>query len=120
MTEWGFGDTPLVAEPGRVIRGARLLADRACACFGRAGGSTINDGIWASLSDSWTGKITLPAPLIPGPGDSATAMAIAKKIVPFKVCGATCDQRRHPVSAVLAAGDGGYRRLDRDRPYRGA
>ena len=23
MTEWGFGDTPLVAEPGRVIVGAR-------------------------------------------------------------------------------------------------
>ena len=25
----------------------------------------INDGIWASLSDSWTGKITLPARFIP-------------------------------------------------------
>ena len=27
----------------------------------------INDGIWASLSDSWTGKITLPARFIPDP-----------------------------------------------------
>ena len=27
----------------------------------------INDGIWASLSDSWTGKITLPARLLPDP-----------------------------------------------------
>ena len=50
----------------------------------------INDGIWASLSDSWTGKITLPARFIPDPnirrrnGDPAN-------IVPFKVCGATCD-----------------------------
>ena len=50
----------------------------------------INDGIWASLSDSWTGKITLPARFIPDPA-IAPAMAIREHIVPFKVCGATCD-----------------------------
>ena len=50
----------------------------------------INDGIWASLSDSWTGKITLPARFIPIPR-SARATATGTTIVPFKVCGATCD-----------------------------
>jgi ornithine decarboxylase len=50
----------------------------------------INDGIWASLSDSWVGKITLPARIIEDPailqrnGNPAV-------VVPFKVCGATCD-----------------------------
>ncbi len=89
IDEWGFGATPLVAEPGRVIVArAYSLIVRVLLRKGRR--LYINDGIWASLSDSWTGKITLPARFIPDPairqrnGDE-------KNIVPFKVCGATCD-----------------------------
>ena len=89
IAEWGFSDTPLVAEPGRVIVArAFSLIVRVLLRKGRR--LYINDGIWASLSDSWTGKITLPARFIPDPairsrnGDRQT-------IVPFKVCGATCD-----------------------------
>ena len=50
----------------------------------------INDGIWASLSDSWTGKITLPARFIPDP-NIRRRNGKSDNIVPFKVCGATCD-----------------------------
>jgi ornithine decarboxylase len=50
----------------------------------------INDGIWSSLSDSWTGKITLPARFIPDPA-IRTRNGDRAKVVPFKVCGATCD-----------------------------
>ena len=89
ITEWGFADTPLVAEPGRVIVArAFSLIVRVLLRKGRR--LYINDGIWASLSDSWTGKITLPARFIPDPairhrnGSEST-------ITPFKVCGATCD-----------------------------
>ncbi len=89
IDEWGFGKTPLVAEPGRVICAhAFSLIVRVLLRKGRR--LYINDGIWASLSDSWTGKITLPARFIPDPairqrnGDE-------ENIVPFKVCGATCD-----------------------------
>ncbi len=89
IKEWGFGDTELVAEPGRVVVArAFSLIVRVLLRKGRR--LYINDGIWASLSDSWTGKITLPARFIPDPairsrnGNPAT-------IVPFKVCGATCD-----------------------------
>lgn len=89
IAEWGFADVPLVAEPGRVIVArAFSLIVRVLLRKGRR--LYINDGIWASLSDSWTGKITLPARFIPDPairnrgGDSGT-------IVPFRVCGATCD-----------------------------
>ncbi|SFI95093.1 alanine racemase [Aerobium aerolatum] len=89
IDEWGFSGTPLVAEPGRVIVArAYSLIVRVLLRKGRR--LYINDGIWASLSDSWTGKITLPARFIPDPairhrnGDQ-------KNIVPFKVCGATCD-----------------------------
>ncbi len=89
LTEWAFDDLPLVAEPGRVIVArAFSLIVRVLLRKGRR--LYINDGIWASLSDSWTGKITLPARFIPDPairsrnGDPAN-------IVPFRVCGATCD-----------------------------
>jgi ornithine decarboxylase len=89
IAEWGFSDLPLIAEPGRVIvaRSFSLIV-RVLLKKGRR--LYINDGIWASLSDSWTGKITLPARFIPDParkrrnGDPDT-------LVPFKVCGATCD-----------------------------
>jgi ornithine decarboxylase len=85
----GFADMPLVAEPGRVVVARSIsLIVRVLLKKGRR--LYINDGIWASLSDSWTGKITLPARFMPDParrrrtGDEG-------RIVPFRVCGATCD-----------------------------
>jgi ornithine decarboxylase len=50
----------------------------------------INDGVWGSLSDSWTGKIPLPVRLIPDPARKRRAGNPAK-IEPYRVCGATCD-----------------------------
>jgi len=89
ITEWGFDDIPLVAEPGRVIVArAFSLIVRVLLRKGRR--LYINDGIWASLSDSWTGKITLPARFIPDPA-IRNRNGDRQKIVPFKVCGATCD-----------------------------
>ena len=89
IKEWGFGDMPLVAEPGRVIVArAYSLIVRVLLRKGRR--LYINDGIWASLSDSWTGKITLPARFIPDPA-IRQRNGDPKKIVPFRVCGATCD-----------------------------
>ena len=86
---WGFNDLPLIAEPGRVIVArAYSLIVRVLLRKGRR--LYINDGIWASLSDSWTGKITLPARFIPDPA-LKSRNGDAKKIVPFRVCGATCD-----------------------------
>jgi ornithine decarboxylase len=58
-------------------RRARLLADRAGAAQ-EGPRLYINDGIWASLSDSWTGKITLPARFIPDPA-SASARATRRR-----------------------------------------
>jgi ornithine decarboxylase len=89
LREWGFADMPLVAEPGRVIvpRAFSLIV-RVLLRKGRR--LYINDGIWASLSDSWTGKITLPARFIPDPA-IRTRNGDRENIVPFKVCGATCD-----------------------------
>jgi diaminopimelate decarboxylase len=115
ITEWEFDDMPLVAEPGRVVVArAFSLIVRVLLRKGRR--LYINDGIWASLSDSWTGKITLPARFIPDPA-RRIRKGKAENVVPFKVCGATCDSV-DILTAVLAAGNGRYRRLDRDRPYR--
>jgi ornithine decarboxylase len=89
IEEWQFGRVPLVAEPGRVIV-ARAFSLIVRVLLRKGKRLYINDGIWASLSDSWVGKITLPARFIPDPairqrnGDVNT-------IAPFKVCGATCD-----------------------------
>jgi len=89
VSAWGFGDMPLVAVPGRVIVArAFSLIVRVLLRKGRR--LYINDGIWASLSDSWTGKITLPARFIPDPA-IRTRNGSEETIVPFKVCGATCD-----------------------------
>lgn len=87
--EWGFGDVPLIAEPGRVIVArAFSLIVRVLLRKGRR--IYINDGIWASLSDSWTGRLTLPARLLP---DTARRKRSGNpsKLLPFKVFGATCD-----------------------------
>jgi len=89
IDEWGFSQTTMVAEPGRVIVArAFSLIVRVLLRKGRR--LYINDGIWASLSDSWTGKITLPARFIPDPA-IRSRNGDRNKIVPFKVCGATCD-----------------------------
>ncbi|MEX0954015.1 MAG: alanine racemase [Rhizobiaceae bacterium] len=89
IAEWGFDDLPLVAEPGRVIVArAFSLIVRVLLRKGRR--LYINDGIWASLSDSWTGKITLPARFIPDPA-IRSRNGDGENIVPFKVMGATCD-----------------------------
>ena len=89
IAEWGFGDMELVAEPGRVVVArAFSLIVRVLLRKGRR--LYINDGIWASLSDSWTGKITLPARFIRDPAIRSRNGNPAS-IVPFKVCGATCD-----------------------------
>lgn len=87
---WGFGDVPLTAEPGRVIVARSLsLIVRVLLRKGRR--IYINDGIWASLSDSWTGKITLPARFLPDPARRAKRPGNPNKLMPFRVMGATCD-----------------------------
>ncbi|MBK1622383.1 ornithine decarboxylase [Afifella marina DSM 2698] len=89
LTEWGFADLPLIAEPGRVIV-ARSISLIVRVLLKKGKRIYINDGIWASLSDSWTGKITLPARFIPDPARKRRS-GNPHEIVPFKVCGATCD-----------------------------
>lgn len=87
---WGLGDLPLVAEPGRVIV-ARCLSVVVRVLLKKGQRLYINDGVWSSLSDSWTGRITLPARLIPDPARRRAAKASAPKLAPFRVMGATCD-----------------------------
>ena len=89
IAEWGFSDVPLIAEPGRVIV-ARALSVIVRVLLKKGRRLYINDGIWGSLSDSWTGKITLPARFIP---DAARKRRSGNRdnVVPFRVCGATCD-----------------------------
>ncbi len=87
--EYNFAGMPLVAEPGRVIV-ARAFSLIVRVLLRKGKRLHINDGIWASLSDSWTGKITLPARFIPDPARKSRNGDPAK-IEPFRVCGATCD-----------------------------
>lgn len=89
LVEWAFDDLPLVAEPGRVIV-ARAFSLIVRVLLRKGKRLYINDGIWASLSDSWTGKITLPARFIPDPARTRRN-GDPKNIQAFKVCGATCD-----------------------------
>ncbi|WP_206454511.1 type III PLP-dependent enzyme domain-containing protein [Aurantimonas marina] len=89
LAEWAFDDLPLVAEPGRVIV-ARAFSLIVRVLLRKGKRLYINDGIWASLSDSWTGKITLPARFIPDPARTRRN-GDPKNIQAFKVCGATCD-----------------------------
>ncbi len=88
--EWGFGDVPLTAEPGRVIV-ARCLSVIVRVLLRKGKRLYINDGIWASLSDSWTGKITLPARFLPDSARRARRSGNPDKLMAFRVCGATCD-----------------------------
>lgn len=87
--EWGFAEVPLIAEPGRVIA-ARALSVIVRVLLKKGRRLYINDGIWSSLSDSWTGKLTLPARFIPDPARRRRA-GHPDRLVPYKVCGATCD-----------------------------
>jgi ornithine decarboxylase len=85
----GFADLPLFAEPGRVIV-ARSISLIVRVLLKKGQRLYINDGIWASLSDSWTGRITLPARFMPDPARPRRSGDPAR-IVPYRVCGATCD-----------------------------
>jgi len=85
----GFGDLPLVAEPGRVIV-ARSLSVIVRVLLRDGKRLYINDGIWGSLSDSWTGKITLPARLIPDPARKRRT-GDPNRLDDFRICGVTCD-----------------------------
>lgn len=89
LVEWSLDDLPVVAEPGRVIV-ARCLSVIVRVLLKKGQRLYINDGIWASLSDSWTGKLLLPTRLIPDPARRRRTGA-GEKIVPFRICGATCD-----------------------------
>lgn len=86
---YGFDEIPLVAEPGRVVV-ARCLSVIVRVLLKKGRRIYINDGIWSSLSDSWTGKLMLPARFIPDPARKRRS-GDPDKIVPFRVCGATCD-----------------------------
>ncbi|HSM20047.1 MAG TPA: ornithine decarboxylase, partial [Hyphomicrobiales bacterium] len=87
--EWGFSDVPLVAEPGRVVV-ARCLSVIVRVLLKKGKRIYINDGVWGSLSDSWTGRIVLPARLIPDPVRTRRR-GDPHKLMPFRVFGATCD-----------------------------
>lgn len=89
VVEFGFGDVPLIAEPGRVIV-ARAFSVIVRVLLKKGQRVYINDGVWGSLSDSWTGKIPLPVRLMPDPARRRRTGNPAK-IEPFRVCGATCD-----------------------------
>jgi ornithine decarboxylase len=88
LEEWGFGSLPLIAEPGRVIV-ARSLSVIVRVLLKKGRRLYINDGIWGSLSDSWTGKITLPARFIPDPARKRRSGR--DRLAAFRVFGATCD-----------------------------
>ncbi len=104
----GFGDIPLVAEPGRAIV-ARSLSVIVRVLLRKGQRLYINDGIWASLSDSWTGKLTLPVHLIAEPG-RVKPRGDPQRIIPFRIMGATCDSvdilsRPFWLPETVAAGD---------------
>lgn len=86
----GFDDVELVAEPGRVMV-ARSLSVIVRVLLRDGKRIYINDGIWGSLSDSWTGKITLPARLIPDPARKQRRPGDPSRLDDFRVCGVTCD-----------------------------
>ncbi|WP_425280804.1 ornithine decarboxylase [Lutibaculum baratangense] len=86
---FGFGDVPVIAEPGRAIA-ARAFSVLVRVLLRKGQRLYINDGIWASLSDAWTGKLTLPVNLIPEP-DRRPAKGDPRTLAPFRIMGATCD-----------------------------
>ena len=89
IADWKLDDLPLVAEPGRVIV-ARCLSVIVRVLLKKGQRLYINDGVWASLSDSWTGKLLLPTRFIPDPARKRRNGS-PDKLVPYRICGATCD-----------------------------
>lgn len=89
VEQHGFSGLPLVAEPGRVIV-ARAFSVIVRVLLKKGQRLYINDGIWASLSDSWTGKILLPVRHIPDPARRRRP-GRGEAIEPFRIYGATCD-----------------------------
>lgn len=89
VEKYGFAGTPLVAEPGRVIV-ARAYSVITRVMLKKGQRLYINDGIWSSLSDSWTGKLLLPVNHIPDPARRRRS-GDANKLLPFRIYGATCD-----------------------------
>ena len=89
IADWKLNDLPTVAEPGRVIV-ARCLSVIVRVLLKKGQRLYINDGVWASLSDSWTGKLFLPTRFIPDPARKRRNGA-PDKLVPYRICGATCD-----------------------------
>ena len=91
-------------------RRPRVLADRAGCCCRKGRRLYINDGIWASLSDSWVGKITLPARFIPDPairqrnGDenarSCRSRCAARPAIPSTYCRGRSGCRRPSTPAT--------------------
>lgn len=89
VVEFGFGDVPLIAEPGRVVV-ARAFSVIVRVLLKKGQRVYINDGVWGSLSDSWTGKLLMPVRHLPDPARKRRP-GDPNKIEPFRVCGATCD-----------------------------
>ena len=92
VRDYGFEEVPLVAEPGRgLVARAYSVVVRVLLRKGQR--LYINDGIWGSLSDSWTGHLTLPVRLIRASGRAATRGGHKGhgRLEPFRVMGATCD-----------------------------
>jgi ornithine decarboxylase len=89
IADWKLDDLKLVAEPGRVIV-ARCLSVMVRVLLKKGQRLYINDGVWASLSDSWTGKLLLPTRFIPDPARKRRNGS-PDKVLPFRICGATCD-----------------------------
>lgn len=85
----GFAGVPLVAEPGRVIV-ARAFSVIVRVLLKKGQRLYINDGVWSSLSDSWTGKILLPVRHIPDPARRRRP-GRPDVTAPFRIYGATCD-----------------------------
>lgn len=88
LEDYGFDDTTLIAEPGRVIV-ARSLSVIARVLLRKNQRLYINDGIWSSLSDAWTARLTLPVMHIPDTSRPRKRQGSAPKA--FKIYGATCD-----------------------------
>lgn len=89
ITAWGLDDIPLTAEPGRVIV-ARCLSVIVRVLLKKGQRLYINDGVWASLSDSWTGKLLLPTRHIPDPA-RRRRVGSPERLASYRICGATCD-----------------------------
>lgn len=90
--DWGFEEVPLIAEPGRGIV-ARAFSVIVRVLLRKGQRLYINDGVWGSLSDSWTGHLTLPVRLIrqSGRAHPRGGHTGQGRLEPFKVMGATCD-----------------------------